>query len=382
MRIVVFDIETDGLRDEVSLMHCFCASVFQDNNFLYEVVLLNFEDVRNFLATEQSLGSILVGHNIKLYDLPVLKDLSNISFTGPIMDTLAISWYLYPDQKEHGLEYYGNVFKVPKPFIKDWKNPDLNEIINRCKTDVVINSILFGELYSYGLDIYRPYLPDNAFYYVTWKLDCAEEQYSNPLTINLTKVSSVLGEVEKLIEGKKAELASAMPEIVKYKSVYPPKNPTKKDGTVSVAGEKWLQLLFEHNLPSNYVGEIKVIKERKPPNPGSVPQIKDWLFSLGWEPTIYKHEVNHETGAVRAIPQLQDADKNLCNNIIVLAEVHEELEALKGLFMLQHRKGILKGMLERADENGKLPAEVAGFTNTLRFKHKKPINFTVGYKQL
>ena len=88
------------------------------------------------------------------------------------------------------------------------------------------------------------------------------------------------------------------------------------------------------------------------------------------------------TGSVRAIPQLQDADKNLCNNIIVLAEVHEELEALKGLFMLQHRKGILKGMLERADENGKLPAEVAGFTNTLRFKHKKPINFTVGYKQL
>jgi hypothetical protein len=41
--------------------------------------------------------------------------------------------------------------------------------------------------------------------------------------------------------------------------------------------------------------------------------------------------------------------------------------------MLQHRVGVLEGFLECSNEKGEMKAVIAGFTNTLRFKHKKPI---------
>ena len=40
--------------------------------------------------------------------------------------------------------------------------------------------------------------------------------------------------------------------------------------------------------------------------------------------------------------------------------------------MLQHRLGIFKGFLE-TEKNGYVKAEIDGLTNTLRFKHKKPL---------
>jgi DNA polymerase I-like protein with 3'-5' exonuclease and polymerase domains len=70
---------------------------------------------------------------------------------------------------------------------------------------------------------------------------------------------------------------------------------------------------------------------------------------------------------------VQDKDKKLCSNILILAEDNPSVEALKGLFMLQHRVGVLEGFLECSNEQGKMVAQIAGFTNTLRFKHKKPV---------
>jgi hypothetical protein len=83
--------------------------------------------------------------------------------------------------------------------------------------------------------------------------------------------------------------------------------------------------------------------------------------------------VPNKAGEIRAIPQLQDKEKRLCQNIIILAEENPALQALKGLFMLQHRVGVLEGFLECSNEQGKMVAQIAGFTNTLRFKHKKPV---------
>ena len=48
------------------------------------------------------------------------------------------------------------------------------------------------------------------------------------------------------------------------------------------------------------------------------------------------------------------------------------VEVLDGLTVLQHRLSIFKGFLE-CQRNGYVKAEIAGLTNTLRFKHSKPL---------
>ena len=54
-------------------------------------------------------------------------------------------------------------------------------------------------------------------------------------------------------------------------------------------------------------------------------------------------------------------------------EVEPNLEELDGLYMLQHRVGLLKSFLSNQKVNGKMVADAHGFTNTMRMQHKVPI---------
>ena len=71
--------------------------------------------------------------------------------------------------------------------------------------------------------------------------------------------------------------------------------------------------------------------------------MKEFLFSVGWEPKIYKD------GANGKVPQLRDDDKNLCPDIQRLIKEHPELESLDGLSVAQHRAGYLKGFLKQLE---------------------------------
>ena len=77
---------------------------------------------------------------------------------------------------------------------------------------------------------------------------------------------------------------------------------------------------------------------------------------------------------VPSVPYLKYAKMgNLPPSVTLLIEEHPEVELLDGLTVLQHRRSIFEGMLESVDEDGYVKAEIAGLTNTLRFKHKKPL---------
>ena len=368
MKYVIFDIETDGLLDTVSVIHCLSAAIYEDNNLIEEVNLTDYNDIIDFLDAQP----LIVGHNIVRYDLPVLKKLLDYTYPGSKYDTLALSWYLYPDRKEHGLESWGETVGIPKPYISDWENLDIADYINRCSTDVVINTIIFGNFIAYLKDIYVDKDYNRLMAYLTWKLDCAAEQEEYPLTIDREYCKRTLDTLNTLIEERKTALIAAMPKQVKYAIKTQPSKMFTVKGELTKAGIAWLELLSDNDLEADFDGEISVIKSTEEPNPTSISQLKSWLFSLGWTPTVFKHAPN-KAGDIRAVPQLQNNDKKLCPNIVVLAETYPVLENLKGLFMLQHRVGVLEGFLECSNEQGKMVSQVAGFTNTLRFKHKKHV---------
>lgn len=212
--------------------------------------------------------------------------------------------------------------------------------------------------------------------YLNFKMQCAADQEDIGIRLDYEKAVGHRDEITALIEPKIKELSEVMPKVPKITKKTKPKITHKKDGTLSANGEKWFSLLKKHKLPMDFNGELSVITGYDIANPGSSQQVKDWLFSLGWKPTTYKYVKDKSTGAERKIEQVRK-DGELCPSVVKLAEKNPEVSILEGLTILQHRLGVFQGFIDSAvqqeDGTWRVYAGVAGLTNTLRFKHRKPI---------
>lgn len=208
--------------------------------------------------------------------------------------------------------------------------------------------------------------------YLSFKMDCLREQEENPLRIDREKAQRHFEELQEVVEQKREQLSEAMPKTIIEHTI--PKRYRKKDGELTKWGVAWEEKLKEYGQTPG----TKMFLEYTPGNPNSDPQLKDWLFSLGWEPCTYKFNRNKITGEEKKIPQVRYFSNNdprkgeLTDSIKALIEKEPSLEALDGLTMARHRMNIFKAFLESSDENGVCVASAGGFTNTLRFKHRNP----------
>jgi hypothetical protein len=281
-----------------------------------------------------------------------------------------------PNRLKHGLDSYGEEAGIPKPKIEDWYNLTKEEYAHRCVEDVKINRYVFNKLMGKLEALYEGESTKRIVNYLMFKMKCLRLQQESRWKLDKELVNKELPKLEKEYEDKVTKLEQSMPDVPKYAVRTRPAKPYKKDGTLSVTGAKWFNLLKEHNLPEDYDGEIQVVVKYEPPNPGSTPQIKDWLFSMGWEPQSFKFTVNAH-GEEKSIPQVRidgDEGKELCPSVLKLADNNPIIKELEGMTILSHRIAILKGFLENASEDGYLIAEAAGLTNTLRFKHRVIVN--------
>lgn len=369
MRYAVFDIETDGLIDDVTRVHCLSYKIYDNIKLIEAKNLVNYNEILEFISTQE----ILVGHNIIRYDIPVLEKLLNTKIRARLIDTLAISWYLYPLRPKHGLESFGDEFGIPKPVISDWVNLTVEEYIHRCERDTTINSKLFHNQMDYLYKIYENNTNkiNQLIDYLGFKLDCAREQEEVGCRIDLDLINRSLQELFVLQNEKTMALVQAMPKNITYKEFRKPTKMYKKDLSLSSAGYKWLTLLEEQNLPEDFADTITLPVSEEDGNPSSSSQIKSWLDLLGWQPANFEFRKNKE-GEINQIPQIYVNDE-VCPSIKRLYNVEPALENLDMLSLIKHRIGIFKGLLDAQYKPGWVRAEIAGFTNTLRFKHKKPI---------
>jgi len=359
----VFDIETDGLLDELTKIH-----VMSWSNDMGEVKHTHdYDEMRYVLLNSETL----VGHNIIRFDIPAVERVLGIKVTARLVDTLALSWYLHHDRMKHGLEGYGEDYGVPKPVIKDWNTLTPEEYAHRCDEDVKINNRLWRDL---DLKLNKLYQDPNEKYrlidYLSFKLDCAREQEQLQWKLDVDKAQAAYDEILRLKSEKVEQLADAMPKKVLTRMATQPKVMHKKDGELSAHGEKWVTLCLENKMPTTAKSfVVKTGEERG--NPNSNDQVKDWLYSLGWKPRTFKFLRDKKTGEERRIEQVRK-DGDLCESVRDLASVDAAVDLLDGLTVLTHRAGILKSFLE-GHKDGWLQAGVAGLTNTFRFKHFKPL---------
>ena len=361
--MIIFDVEADGLVEDATKIHCLS---YLEGDVM--CTLYDYNAMRNLLTTEKGL----VGHNIVRYDVPLLNKILGIDIKARLFDTLPMSWVLNPTRPKHGLDSFFPDFGIEKPKIDDWKNLSLENYANRCEQDVRITKALWDNLLKRFLKVYTSKEElDKFFRYLEFKMDCANEAEQQGWKLDIDLAESSMVKLTNLQEEKIKELSEVMPlrKLTKVKTK--PKVCHKKDGSLSAHGEKWFALLDEYGLPEGYNGDVTVSDGAEEANPNSTDQVKDWLFSLGWKPCTYKYNKNKETGEEKKVPQVRK-NSELTKSVRLLIKDNPTVEVLDGLTVLQHRLSIFKGFVE-CERNGYLKAEIDGLTNTLRFKHKKPL---------
>lgn len=382
----VYDIETDGLLPELTLIHCIVAFTFEDFKLketkTFRRDRVGPESIESGLAYLEA-QDVVAGHNIIWYDQRAKKKLyPNYKEQKHQWDSLALSWYLYPKQfkngviinrKKFGLEEWGEEFGIPKVEVTDWQNLTVDEYCARCYRDVEINSRLLLGILEYLLELYDTEQDILRFLaYIQFKMECIREQMEMGLYIDRKRCEEYLADIEKQIAERFEKLQEVMPKVPIKKKITKPKTLFKKDNSLSAAGLRFKELCETNNLNYLNTQEFTAVVGYKEPNAGSPTQIKAWLFSLGWEPITFV-ERKDTKGNFKSVEQITTEDGELCESITEMIESHPELEELAGLSILKHRKGVFQGFLDESDENGWTAASAQGFTNTLRFKHQKPI---------
>lgn len=369
MNYSIFDIETTGRADKI---HCLVASIYRDNVLVKKFWTTDYDEIKEFVLGEECL----VGHKIITFDIPVLERLLGIKITARLIDTLGLSWYLYPNRLKHGLEWWGEDVGIEKPKVGDWEGLSIEIYVNRCIQDVSINTKVFDIQISHLLRLYDGNVENvrRIIGYLMYKLDCAAEQEHIKWRLDIDKCRENLEWLREERVKKLEVLNKIIPPKKIYKIAAKPKVYTKKDGELSLAGQRWQALLADLGLPEYHNGALKILAGTQDGNPNSYHQVKQWLFELGWQPDVFKYVKDEHTRKTRAIPQITVLDgSDLSDSVKSLFDKEPGLEHLESLYLLKHRIDILEGFLANED-NRWLKAEISGFTNTLRFKHSVIVN--------
>lgn len=365
--LVVFDLEADGLNP--TKIHVLSANVLG--------TITSSDDYKRLSKLMTKTNVRFIGHNITRFDRPVIQRLLGIKVRAKLVDTLALSWALFPERTTHGLADWGEEFGVPKPPIEDWVGLTYEEYRHRCEEDVRINTLLWEHIWSYLCELYSN--EDEIWRYIDYlqfKMECAALQEESKWKLNKPKAIALKEQLSDAYKSEMERLKLAMPKVPVSVTKKLPAKPYKKNGDLSATGKRWFDLLDSLGKPHD-TESVTYIDHYDEPNPASNVQIKDWLFSLGWEPCTFKYKRDKDTGDVRAIPQIRtkDDDNNplLTDSVMRLIDAVPALEALRDTGVLKHRLDVVTGFLE-AEEDGFICARINGLTNTLRFKHKEAVN--------
>ena len=182
MGAIVFDLETNGLLNNASRIHCLALNwgeddrleVFNDEPYGPPDKIKEEAPMAGNYAIHTGLqwletADILIGHNIISYDIPVIKRIYNwFNPRGLIIDTLLLSRLYHPNLLDidkrhawkhmplqlygrHSLEAYGyrlGEYKGNFGKTTDWKEWS-QEMQDYCVQDVVVTTKLCKHFHKY-----------------------------------------------------------------------------------------------------------------------------------------------------------------------------------------------------------------------------------------
>ena len=164
---LVFDIETDGLKHDVTTIHCISIYDAETNKIIsYNDSGKNEPVVRGVQRLHDA--DLIIGHNVIAYDVPVIKKLYPWFEPSIVIDTLVLSRLYHADMisldkaknwnhmplsmyGRHSLESYGyRLGEYKGSFSKntDWKEFS-EEMQDYCEQDVKVTTKLWKHFHKY-----------------------------------------------------------------------------------------------------------------------------------------------------------------------------------------------------------------------------------------
>ena len=159
--MLIFDLETDGLLDDVTKVHCIVTQDTETGD------VCTYDPTQIDLALEVLENADRIGgHNVMAYDIPVLRKLYDFKYNGKLFDTLVASRLIWPNMKEkdmlkrtvdnkligsHSLKAWGQRLKFHKG---DYGEQDeawdayTQQMLDYCVQDVALNVKLYELILS------------------------------------------------------------------------------------------------------------------------------------------------------------------------------------------------------------------------------------------
>jgi len=282
MSNLTFDIEADGLLDDVSKIHCISVSEDGDNPKCF----VGSEEIDKALMW-MKYADKLIGHNIIGYDLPVLKKVLDWepSEHTLIRDTLVLSHLVWPDIMKDDSE----TKRIPKKYWGRYSLRSFGYRLNTHKGEIEDFTSWSPELIEYcNQDVM---LTEKLWNMIVRKEPTA---ISVDMEIRFAQLSQRMHEIgicfdiyeASLLDGKITIERDALLESISQ--LVPPKVTTLKTPQYWVCQETFTQYEKKSDASSSQrkhlvAGPLKTREEKF--NPMSRQQVATYLEGRGWKPT-------------------------------------------------------------------------------------------------
>ena len=381
---LVWDLECDGLNPTkiwiISAIDMATQKVWSFSDFDDDL-----PDLMEFTKLFAK-ATVLSGHNIIGFDLPVLERLTGWKPTHhKVIDTLILSQlndYYRPQNDRfkrgkgnHALDTWGQALGHTKPDDPDWDNYS-KEMRNRCEEDIGLNLKLHKHLmkevnaikgmsqdYASAIKLEHEIATEIAKQEVNgWLFDGEKAK------LDLRKIKKRMAEIELEIEPQLKDRVVALDKEPREPKII-------GDGRYDRITRDWFNVEYpgEKDIPESYIRT-----KTQDTDLGSNEAVIELLLEQGWEPTEWNWKVERVNGRKtfeKRGPKLTE----------------DSFDSIKGGLgkmvaewrMLRSRNGFIENQLKLQRPDGKVAcsAFVIG-TNTFRMRHRGIVNVPGAYAPL
>jgi len=373
-------------------------------------------------------GALVIGHNILGYDLWLMWKLFDIVPTVgkkgidkigdkrvQFIDTYILSQFLQPDTKSHSLgnlskgkavekmDYRGKLIEKGVMKSTDPKGHEFrfwDELMSEyCDDDVDSNILVFLDLWDKGINMYgESNWLHNSFRQLQKDFWLYAAQAYTGAPFHKERANKLIETAQSAMLVLKEEVEPLLPNRPLKKSeenFYKiPAKPFKLDGSLSATMIKWLEKHTAscEDTTNGYV--IKAYKFEVPLVAGSIlpikmpleigdnTELKQYFLDSGWKP--HEDFWNFKKGEdgkplrvngkiVKTTPKIAHQGK-ICPN---LEKIDGDIpKKIVKYLSYRNRLGVVTGWTNnwRMDFDGRISAEISGYTPTFRVKHKTLTN--------
>ncbi len=386
----VFDLETNGLLDEVTTVH---VGVFIDHE-TGDRKVFGPDKIPEMLKFIQS-QKVLIGHNVIGYDFPVLSKLYGLQYKGTVIDTLIMSRMLYPNRivppalakqvreaklklsGPHSIQSWGFTLGVSKLDHEDWSTYS-EEMLARCVSDVQIGVLLFKHLRSQMDKVNYPRQVMNRtfeFFKITqmmeeygWLYDQAKADRAKVLLRHwMQRIERIINPLlPTIIEPAEGKVDGNINWVRK---------PFLMSGKYAAISTRWYPELEGRTAANGFVaGPFSRIRIRKL-DINSRDEMVKFLLDSGWIPREWNYKTDDNGRVVKDLKGKPITTSPKLN----YKDPFDGVQGFAGQLLAKwvqcrHRLSLIVGLDELVRPDGRISQRISGMASTGRLTHSGIVN--------